>query len=201
MNYSLPPGLIEVPFKDGGHWVSYQGRYLKSVGKILDTYYPMPAGIDPWYLTRGKMVHDATVLIDADTLDWAALDERLEPFCRAYEAFICMSHPVMELSEQIVVMPDYSYGGRLDRVIRLPGRERLILVDIKVGSGKEVRYQLQLAAYALALAGDRVGDYDLALLNLQKNGSPRLTVLDDPGSKVAEWREILANYLKEKVNG
>ena len=195
MIYNLPPGLVETPFEDGGHWYTYQGRYLKSVGKILNTIYPMP-DIDPFYLTRGKMIHSATVLIDAGTIDWPALDERLEPYCRAYESFLGMANPVMELSEQIVVMPDYSYGGRLDRVIRLPGRERLIVTDIKVGTGKERRYQLQLAAYALALAGDLAVDYDLALLNLGKNGEPRLTVLDDPGTILAEWRGILADYLK-----
>ena len=198
MTYTLPPGLVETHFGDGGIWYTHQGRYLKSVGKILDTIYPMPAGIDPWYLTRGKMVHDATVMIDAGTLGWEALDSRLTPYCLAYKNFI-RTHPVVEASELIVVMSDYSYGGRLDRVFRLPDRERLIVTDIKVGLGKEPRYQLQLAAYALALAGDHVGDYDLALLNLGNNCLSRLTVLPDPGGKVAEWREILANYLKGTI--
>lgn len=195
MTYELPPGLEETHFEDGGAWYTHQGRYLKSVGKILDTVYPMPV-VDPYYLTRGKMVHDACCLIDADILDWSQLDDRLAPFCRAYQAFLDMACPAVEASELIVVMPDYSYGGRLDRVLRLPGRERLLVTDIKVGSGKEKRYQLQLAAYAMALAGERVGDYDLALLNLQKNGQPRFSVLSDPGSKVAEWRGILDNFLK-----
>ena len=196
IEYALPPGLEILPFEDGGHFFAYRGRSLKSVGKILDTIYPMPA-IDKWYMTRGKMVHDACCMIDIGNLDWDTLDERLVPFCRAYHRFLEMAHPVLEASELIVVMPDYSYGGRLDRVFRLPGRDRLIVTDIKTGSGKEPRYQLQLAAYALALAGDHVADYDLAILNLQKNGQPRLTVLPDPGRKIAEWRTILANYLKE----
>lgn len=196
MIYTLPPGLVEVPFDDGGHWLTYQGRYLKSVGKILNTIYPMP-DIDPFYLTRGKMVHDACCLIDSGTLDWANLDDRLEPYCRAYETFLGMAHPVVELSEQIVVAQDYSYGGRLDRVLRLPDRDRMLLTDIKVGNGKEHRYRLQLAAYAVALAGECAGNYDLALLNLGKNAEPRLTVLENPGALIAEWRGILANYLKE----
>jgi len=195
IEYALPPGLEILPFEDGGHWFSHKGRRLKSVGKILDTIYPMPA-IDKWYMTRGKLVHDACCMIDVGNLDWEALDERLIPFCRAYESFIGTGVPIVEASELIVVMPDYSYGGRLDRVFRLPGRDRLIVTDIKTGSGKEPRYQLQLAAYALALAGDHVADYDLAILNLQKTGQARLTVLPDPGGKVAEWRMILANYLK-----
>jgi len=195
MVYILPPGLEFTDYPDGGRWVSYNGQHLKSVGKVLDSVYPLPA-IDPFYLRRGQYVHAATELIDAGTLDWAALDSRLEPYCRAYQDFIDMSHPVIELSEQIVVAPDYSYGGRLDRVFRLPGRERLLVVDIKTGNGREKRYRLQLAAYALALAGARAYEYDLALLNLGANGQPRLTVLENPGFLLEEWRIILANYLK-----
>jgi hypothetical protein len=198
MTYILPPGLVEVPFEDGGHWYTHEGRYLKSVGKILNTVHPMPE-IDPFYLTRGKMIHDACCLIDDSTLDWTALDSRLEPYCRAYRAFIEMSKPIVELSEQIVVAADFSYGGRLDRVYRLPGRERLILTDIKTGNGKEKRYKLQLAAYALALAGALAYEYDLALLNLGANGQPRFTVLENPGFLLEEWRIILADYLKGGV--
>jgi len=194
IEYKLPAGLEITHFKDGGHWFTYQGRYLKSVGKILNTVFPMPE-IDPFYLTRGKMVHTACCMIDAGNLDWDALDSRLAPYCKAYQSFLEMAHPVVEASELIVVASDYTHGGRLDRVFRLPGRERLLVTDIKVGSGKEPRYKLQLAAYALLLGGEHVADYDLALLNLEKNGQPRLTVLPDPGSKVAEWRGILSTYL------
>lgn len=195
IEYVLPPGLEITNFEDGGHWYTHHGRYLKSVGKIINTIYPMPE-IDPYYLERGKFVHTACCMIDAGNLDWNALDSRLTPYCKAYQTFLEMSHPIVEASELIVVAPDYTHGGRLDRVFRLPGRERLLVTDIKVGSGKEPRYKLQIAAYALLLGGEHVADYDLALLNLEKNGQPRLTVLPDPGSKVAEWRGILAEYLK-----
>lgn len=201
IEYKLPEGLEITNFEDGGHWYKHHGRYLKSVGKILNTIYPMPE-IDPYYLTRGKMIHNATVMIDSGNLDWEVLDPRLTPYCKAYQTFLEMAHPIVEASELIVVAPDYTYGGRLDRVFRLPDRERPIVTDIKGGSGKEPRYKLQLAAYALLLGGEHVADYDLALLNLGKNGQPRLTVLPDPGSKVAEWRKILANFLKgEKPDG
>ncbi len=196
MTYILPPGLVEVPFEDGsddGHWFTYQDHYLKSVGKILDTVYPLPS-IDPFYFIRGRFVHSACCLIDTNSLDWTALDSRLEPYCRAYQTFLDMSHPVIELSEQIVVALDYSYGGRLDRVMRLPGRKRLLITDIKVGNGKEKRYLIQLAAYAVALMGEKAGEVDLALLNLGANSQPRLTVLEDPASRITEWRGILAKF-------
>lgn len=195
MTYILPPGMERKDYPDGGSWYYYQGHSIRGVGRVLDTVFPMRE-LDPFYLTRGKMVHDACCLIDADTLDWQTLDSRLKSYCEAYRVFIEMSRPTVELSEQIVVAPDYSYGGRLDRVFRLPGRERLILTDIKTGNGKEKRYQLQLAAYALALAGALAYEYDLALLNLGANGQPRLTVLENPGFLLEEWRIILADYLK-----
>ena len=194
IEYTLPPELEITNFEDGGHWYNHHGRYLKSVGKILNTIYPMPE-IDPYYLIRGKMIHNATVMIDAGNLDWETLDPRLTPYCKAYQSFLEMSHPIVEASELIVVASDYTHGGRLDRVFRLPGRERMLVTDIKVGSGKEPRYKLQIAAYALLLAGEHVADFDLAILNLEKNGQPRLTVLPDPGGKVAEWRGILSTYL------
>jgi hypothetical protein len=155
--------------------------------------------IAPFYLERGRHVHDACCLIDMGNLDWEDLDQRLAPFCRAYQSFVDAVHPLIEASELIVVAADYSYGGRLDRIFRLPGRERPLVTDIKVGSGKEPRYLLQLAAYALALAGEHVGDYDLALLNLGKNGQARLTILPHPADKVAEWRKILADYLNRET--
>ena len=195
MNYQLPSGLKSINFPDGATWYTYNGQYLKSVSKILNTVWPLPE-IDKFYLERGKLVHAATVLIDQGVLDWEALDSRLIPFCRAYQTFIEMSHPVIEASELIVVATDFSYGGRLDRVLRLPGRDRLLVTDIKTGAGKEPRYQLQLAAYALALAGARAFEYDLAILGLHKNGQPRLTVLENPGFLLEEWRILLANYLK-----
>lgn len=196
IDYKLPERLIKKDFPDeSGFWYWYKDKSILSVSRILNRIYPLPA-IAPFYLTRGKYVHSASVLIDAGNLDWEALDPRLVPYCKAYQTFIEMSHPIIEASELIVVATDYSYGGRLDRVFRLPGRERLLVTDLKVGAGKEERYWLQIAAYALVYAGEHVADLDLAILNLQKNGMPRLTVAPDPGEKVAEWKKILADYLE-----
>jgi hypothetical protein len=191
ISYQLPEGLIENRFPEGGHWYTYQGRYIRSVSKILNRIYPMPPDLDPWYLERGRAVHAATVLIDGGTLDWDGLDERLKPFCDAYRVFIETARPGVEASELVVVHPSYSYGARLDRVFSLPGQDRLLVVDIKCGSGKEDRYWLQVAGCAVALDDANVGNYDLALLNLNNKGKPKLTLADDPASWVNRWRQVL----------
>jgi hypothetical protein len=195
IDYKLPPGLAETIFSDGGRWYKHDGKWIRSVSKILERVYPMPQ-IDPWYLERGKMVHHATTLIDAGTLAWEELDERLKPFCEAYKSFIETVHPIIEASELTVVHPSYSFGARLDRVFGLPGQEWLVVVDIKVGMGKEERYWLQVAGCAIALDEGNVKDYDLALLNLDSKGHPHLTVAEDPGTWIAKWRKVLEEDVK-----
>ena len=121
ITYTLPPGCEEYRFGDGATWVNYHGKSIRSISKILNVIYPMPPDLDPWYLERGKMVHHATTLIDAGTLDWGALDERIKPFCDAYQSFIDTSKVIVEASELTVVHPSYKYGARLDRIYTLPG--------------------------------------------------------------------------------
>ena len=193
ISYTLPPGCVKYSFPDGNEWVNYKGKSVRSVSKILNRIYPLPPDLPQWYLDRGKMVHAATVLIDNGTLDWEALDERIKPFCDAYKYFLETARPVMEATELVVVHPSYAYGGRMDREISLPGQTRLIVADIKCGTGKEDRYWLQVAALAVALDETHVEDYDLALLNLDNKGHPHFTCADNPGDWVNRWREVLRN--------
>ena len=192
INYKAPDGLKWSAFPDGGTWPWYDGKPIRSVSKILNMIYPLPPGLPQWALDRGRMIHSATVMIDNGTLEWDTLDERLKPFCSAYVAFIETARPVVEASELTVVHPSYSFGARIDRVYRLPGQSRLVVTDIKGGIGKEDRYWLQVAACAMALDEANVQDYDLALLNLDKDGNPHFTCTDDPGLWLNRWREILA---------
>jgi hypothetical protein len=179
-------------FKDGsGEWPWYQGKPIRSVSRILDKIWPMPPGLDPWYLERGKLVHHATTLIDKDTLDWKTVDERIKPFLDAYKLFIETAHPEVEAMELNVVHASFKYGGRLDRVYRLPGQTRLVVADIKTGMGTDDRYWCQCAALAMALDDANVSDYDIALVNLDKEGRPHFTCAPNPGSWVNRWREIL----------
>ena len=191
MEYTLPPGCVEYSFSDGAKWCNYHGKSIRSVSKILNRVWPMPPDLPAWYLERGKLVHAATVMIDSGTLDWDALDERIKPFCDAYLSFIEAMHPIVEASELTVVHGSYTFGARLDRVYLFPGHDRLVVADIKTGMGKEDRYWCQVAACAMALDEAHVGDYDLALVNLDNHGKPHYTEAPDPATWVDRWRKIL----------
>jgi hypothetical protein len=189
ITYNPPPGLEAYHFKDGGLWYKRAGKSIRSVSKILERIYPMPPDLDPWYLERGKAVHSATVFIDEGRL--GEVDHRIIPFCSAYQEFLRIAHPIMEACELSVVHPSYKFGARIDRVMRLPGQEKLVVVDIKCGEGKEDRYWLQVAACAMALDEPNLERYDLALLNLTSKGRARITFADHPGEWVNRWRRVL----------
>jgi hypothetical protein len=189
ISYTAPAGLVPYTFPDGAIWYKNKGVPIRSVSKILKKLYPMPKDLDPWYLERGKFVHQATVYIDEGTL--GNVDQRIIGFCFAYQTFVRMASPTMEAIELTVVHPSLKFGARIDRVMSLPGWNRPLVVDIKCGDSREDRYWLQVAAGAMALDEDHVGDYDLALLNLNGRGQPRLTVDPDPASWINKWRKIL----------
>ncbi len=191
ISYTLPAGLTLSHFDDGGTWPWRDGKPIRSVSKILDRIYPLPEKLDPWYLKRGKLVHAATVYIDQGLLSWEELDEKLLPFCQAYNDFLLLVRPIIEATELNVVHPSYAFGARLDRVFRLHDVLRPIVTDIKCGVGKEDRYWLQVAACACALDEEHVQDYDLALLNLDNKGHPHFTVAPHPGSWINQWRQVL----------
>lgn len=196
ITYTLPPDLSSYRFGDGGHWYTHLGVNIRSVSKILQRIYPMPVDLDPWYLERGRIVHQSTVYIDEGRL--GEVDERITSFLDAYREFITLARPVMEASELVVIHPSYSFGARLDRVMRLPGQEKLLVVDIKCGEGREDRYWLQVAACAQALDETHIGDYDLALLNLTSKGRAVFTVADNPSEWVNRWRQVLQEDIDER---
>jgi hypothetical protein len=189
ITYNPPPGLVTYKFDDGGIWYKRNGKSIRSVSKILERIYPMPPDLDPWYLERGKAVHAATVFIDEGRL--GEVDHRIIPFCSAYQEFLRLAQPVIEASELSVVHPSYRFGARLDRVIRLPGQKKLVVVDIKCGLGREDRYWLQVAACAMALDEPGLERYDLALLNLTSKGKARITFAYNPAEWVNRWRKVL----------
>ena len=191
ITYALPPNLerIDADYE----WYTHKGERIRSVGKILDRLFPMPPDLDPWYLERGKMVHLATTIIDAGTLDWNTLDPRIKPFCDAYQSFLDTSKVIVEASELTVVHPSYKYGARLDRIYSFPGGGKPVVVDIKTGTGKKDRYWLQVAGCAMAFNEAEAPLFDLALLNLDNKGNPHLTFADDPGTWLERWRKVLSD--------
>lgn len=189
ITYTPPAGLVRYEFSDGGYWYKAGGTSVRSISRILQRIYPLPPDLDPWYLERGKAVHLATTYVDAGSL--GDVDPRILPFVRAYQDFVGLVQPVMEAVELVVIHPSCAYGARIDRVMRLPGQRKLVVTDIKCGSGQGDNYWLQVAGCAMALDEDHIDDYELALLNLRDNGRASFTVAADPSGWVNRWRKVL----------
>ncbi len=98
----------------------------------------------------GSAVHKFCEQLDRDEID---LGDVPEPWCRdvrAYRETLAQNGYSVELVEQVVVLPDYTIAGTLDRVLRR-GEERFV-GDLKTGS---LEYgwpamAAQLAAYSHA---------------------------------------------------
>lgn len=135
-----------------------------------------------WYFRRGTMIHKATVLIDNGTLDWAALDERIVPYCRAYEKFKIELSPDVLRSEFEV--HGQGWVGHLDRVYCLGGRR--VLCDIKTNEVDEAT-AIQTAAYSKGVRGTvaRMG------LALKDNGDYKVTWFERDARDIAGWESAL----------
>lgn len=112
---------------------------LKEAGLIDDRWF------DEYSRERGTLVHRATAMWDAGTLDVEALDPVLAPYVRAWSQFKMDSGFTSDLIEHIVYNPIHRYAGTLDRRGYLDSQATI--VDIKTGVAQPWA-ALQTAAYA-----------------------------------------------------
>ncbi|MDA8121389.1 MAG: hypothetical protein M0Z38_02335 [Deltaproteobacteria bacterium] len=116
---------------DHSYWLD--DRRLETVTEILER-----SGIADYRFSnedamlRGTYVHRATEMIDRGTLDWAALDPVLVPYCEAYQRFVEDKRPVILMSEKPMYHPQYLFAGTPDRVMEMDGD--IILPDLKSGA-------------------------------------------------------------------
>jgi hypothetical protein len=145
---------------------------------------------------RGTLVHSATELIDKETLNWDTLDERLVPYCRAWQRFVAETGWISEATELEVENERHGYAGRLDRFGRFTSiasnrRKRDTVLDIKTGSVVPPTTGLQLAAYAEGVPGiirKNRGEILRVSVQLLPTGAYRLQFWDDP----EDFRTFLA---------
>ena len=102
---------------------------------------------DPWYLTRGTLVHQATALLDRGDLDEASVDPQIEPYLAAYRRFLKETAFVPEVIEVPRFNPKLRYAGTPDRIGKLGGEG--ILIDLKTGTSRPRWHRLQTAGYVL----------------------------------------------------
>jgi len=99
-------------------------------------------------LTKGRLVHRATALLDGagdgSGLDYDSLHPILKPYVDAYVAWKELAGIFWTLIEEPIVVHKYRYQGRPDRVDAKVDR---IIVDLKCGPDQHPSIGLQLAAY------------------------------------------------------
>lgn len=93
----------------------------------------------------GVAVHAACEYLDQGDLDRGSLAPEVAPRLAQYELFLAQLRPEVLSVEEVVSNVRYGYQGRLDRRIRIHGREGVL--DIK-GPMVAVWHGSQLAAYA-----------------------------------------------------
>lgn len=167
---------------------------LKTMGKQGDYSF-----LDPFYALRGKYVHRACHLDMEGTLDDATLDPEIIPYISAWRKFRIMSHACMISMETICYNASHDYAGTHDFLGYLFHDSRLVLLDIKSGN-PENWHRLQLAAYLLAVMGERWMECKAGNLYLQKTGIFRLAILDplDLANSVAEWKVIVQDFQRRE---
>lgn len=133
-------------FNPDTHEYFLADKPLLSVTRVLERagLVSYPSATD-YHKERGTFVHRASEMVDRGTLDWAALDPVLIPYCEAYRKFVEEARPEIVLSETPMYHGTYLYAGTFDRVIRLNGITSLI--DLKTGSPHPAT-ALQVAAYS-----------------------------------------------------
>jgi len=107
---------------------------------LIDVRWASSAALD-----RGTAVHAATEYFDQDDLDRSSLNPEVAKRLAQYERFKEELRPEILSVEEVVVNTHHGYQGRLDRRVRINGREGVL--DIK-GPMVDKFHGPQLAAYA-----------------------------------------------------
>jgi hypothetical protein len=103
---------------------------------------------------QGEALHSITALVDA-----GRTPKGLTPDTRrdvdAYRAGLAAAGIEVdrEFIEQVVVLDELRIAGRFDRLVRIPGYDRLVVADLKCGADVSYSMQpfaVQLACYSLA---------------------------------------------------
>jgi hypothetical protein len=112
----------------------------------------------PVHAERGHFVHDATLLIDDDDLDFDAVPPQFVGYCTSYQRFVDIARPTWLLREQIVYNAALGVAGTLDRcgflcdpnVASARPIPTFGIVDFKAGA-REKWHRVQTAGYARCL--------------------------------------------------
>ena len=123
---------------------------------------------------RGTYLHQAVAWFHEGALDETSIDPVVEPYWKAYRAFLSDTGFTPDHVERRVFDEVLGYTGRLDLEGPAPGTHAPAVIDIKTGS-LPPSVGLQLAAYARLVGGSR----ERYALHLRGDGTYRLTPCGD----------------------
>lgn len=141
--------LRDYHFVEDGHKHMMGDVQIPGVtGILVDEGYVDIQWFTEWARERGRIVHKATHLLDMGVLDWDTIDERIEGYLRAYEAFKRDIPVEILISERPMCSFIHRFGTIPDRVVRLNGK----VADIDFKTGPIAAWVgLQTAAHDIAI--------------------------------------------------
>lgn len=139
----------DVEFTVDEHTYFYGGVEYPSVTTLIKEWWPIHGFSYRKYpnaTNRGIEIHELTALLDTGeiTLD-DVQDHVLE--CRQWVSLVDRLHFQMLRVEDLFVNATWGYAGTIDRIVEIPQRDEIAVIDIKSGS-KAKWHALQIAAYA-----------------------------------------------------
>lgn len=138
------PRLDELEFDPHPHVYRWRGRELPSVTHVLRECglgFQGSPGLGP--LLRGQYVHEASVFLDENDLDWATVPEAYAGYLRGYERLIGETTTKPTHAEVRLFHDELGFAGTLDRIFLRRGARGI--ADIKSGSVRHAA--IQISAY------------------------------------------------------
>lgn len=138
MSYNLEFDSQTHTYRVDGRVVPSVTQILKNTGFIDDRFFTVEAA------QRGTRIHEASVMVENNTLDWFSINDEDHPYVRAYEKFLKESEFKAIMIEYRLYCKVYNFTGTPDRVGYLG--DKPVIIDLKTGA-KQNWWILQLAGY------------------------------------------------------
>jgi len=178
------------------HTYTLDEKKLPSVTEILNAEGLILQNNDPWYMLRGKYLHEAVKMHLQGILDPESLDPILTPYFRGFEAFLTTTGFVVQGFETPYYHPQYKFAGTPDIIGELNGK--LTFIEIKTGNPAKWHI-LQLSAYMELLQSNGIKIQDGAILYLDDGKyNLRLTTMRELQQGLLVFLSALTLYRYKK---
>lgn len=179
------------------HRYTIDGKVVPSVTQVVRRFAPFPFACDPWYLTRGTMVHKACALLVLGELDESTIDPRIAGYVAAAKRYL--SPEVFgEITTMIVETPTYDKRGQFAGTPDLWANH--VLIDWK--SSDDPATEIQLGGYVELLMGHRHPTTTRVCRAIELHDDGTFTVTEyDPKRCLGLWRAALTMWQWCEANG